>query len=351
MSLRCLLYIILSLLSFSCFSCSQNDFLEDSILYVENDSSQDSIKDSNKDSINEQNTHKNDSIFKDSTKTSNNMNTNTTYDIDTLFTNNRAYINISKISKYMNQSGAGQGASSHGDYLFHFLDNNSGVNIYNLKEKKHIERITLQSNANNHCNNVSFSNIFYHENDEFPLLYVSGSRVRAYEHVQVYRITRANSHFNITQVQEITLPTSTSTNGLYWTGVIMDNEDNYMYVYANTGKAHIVKFKIPNPYEENVTLSDNDILEQFQVEKFTHQQGAVMRNGIIYVFDGVPSWGDTNYLRIIGVKDKKNIATINITDKGLKAEPEGAFIYNNELYCATNNAGIFKIDFSTAKED
>ncbi len=249
-----------------------------------------------------------------------------------------------KVSKYMNQSGSGyvQGADSYGDFLFQFHNANAAVNIYNLKEKEFVGTVELIANKSNHCNNASFSSIFYNETDEFPLLYVSGDS-GSYNHVQVYRIIKVGASFTFVQIQEITLPKATKENNLYWSGVVMDNDNICMYIYANTNGAQIAKLNIPDINQKEVVLMDDDILEHYTLEKFTHQQGAVIHKGMMYVFDGVPQWGDTNYLRIIDLKNKDDFAKINITEKGLKAEPEGAFIYKDVLYCATNNSGIYKV--------
>lgn len=249
-----------------------------------------------------------------------------------------------KISKYMNQSGGGyvQGADSYGVFLFQFHNANAAVNIYNLREKVFVETVEMIANKSNHCNNASFSRVFFNGIDEFPLLYVSGDS-GTYNHVQVYRITRVGTSFTFTQIQEIILPKATKENNLYWSGVVVDNDNNCMYIYANKNRAQIAKLNIPDINQEEVVLTDEDVLDIYTVEKFNHQQGAVINNGKMYVFDGVPQWGDTNYLRIIDLEKKVDFAKINITEKGLKAEPEGAFIFNDILYCATNNSGIFKI--------
>lgn len=252
----------------------------------------------------------------------------------------------SKISNYMNLVSADgylQGADCYGDYLFQFVDHNASVMIHDLKEKEHVGKVVLSSKSQNHCNNVSFSRVFYDEKDEFPLLYVSGSRDKNHNQVQVYRIKKEASTFHVEQIQEIVLPKATSQNGLYWTGVVMDNSNNYMYIYANSDCAQIVKLQIPDVSQYDVILSEEDIISQFSLEKFTHQQGATIFLNKMYVLDGVPAWGDTNYLRIIDLEKQKNIAKINVTDMGLKAEPEGTFVYKNELFCAANNSRVFKI--------
>ena len=269
------------------------------------------------------------------------INSDTTFITDTI-----KYSGI-EISYYMNQ-GSGysniQGADCYGNYLFQFVNTNSNVYIYNLEEKRFIDTAVLPSDSRNHCNNVSFSNIFYNKNDLFPLLYVSGSSSGTYNHVQVYRVITNEDKITLQKIQEITLPDCNEDNHLYWTGVVMDNTNNYMYIYANQQEAHIAKFRIPDINLPEITLLDKDILEQFSVSGFTHQQGACINNNMLYVMDGVPQWGDTNYLRIIDLKTKKDIKKINITDHGYGSiEFESISKYNDGYILGTYNRGFYSL--------
>lgn len=335
MSLRRKIVIIISLLSITCFSCGNDDFFDEEIVYQN-----DSII-YNKDNVNPPNNGiPGDTTSIDTTRTDSTINTPNT---------NKDYVYIQEITKYMNQSSGGvsvQGADCYGDYLFQFQDKNAAVFIYNLKDKKYVGKVSLTPNNSNHCNNASFSRIFYHEGDEFPLIYVSGSGSGTYNHAQVYRITRNNSSFKIELVQEITFPTSNAENDLYWTDVMMHKDYMCVSTAASEGDGKITLFKIPSTNNTQVSLTSDDIIDSFHVGKFTHHQGANIKNDILYIFDGVPAWGDTNYLRIIDLKNKKDLAKINIIEKGFKIEPEGAFIYNGELYNASNNSGIYKFKLS-----
>ena len=253
-----------------------------------------------------------------------------------------------KISKYMDQASGGvlvQGADCYGDYLFQFQHANAAVFIYDLKNKEFVSKVELKTKSQNHCNNASFSRIFYEEGDEFPLLYVSGSQSGTYNQVQVYRIARSSQVFSLEHVQEIFFPQSSPDNDLYWTDVMIDQDSNYMYVSsaASDGRGKVTVFELPEVSTDKIVLSDDDIIESFTVGNFTHHQGANIKDNVLFVFDGVPAWGDTNFLRIIDLEKKEDIAKINIMKNGFTAEAEGAFFYNGELYCATNNSGIFKI--------
>ena len=252
-----------------------------------------------------------------------------------------------KISKYMGQSSQGsvQGAAAHGDYLFQFQDHNEAVYVYNLASKTLIKKIELTPNSSNHCNQVSFSNLFFSKEDMFPLLYVSGARSATYNRIQVYRITGEKDNIDIQLIQEIILPKKTDENWVSWTCSILDNENQYLYAYASNASTRLIKFEIPDFHQETVNLTDADILEFIPIEHINHQQGGIIKNGVFYMIYGVPSWGDQVWLRLFNLETKNEIVRFNLSEKKFKGEPEGIFFYNNELYCATNNSGIYKIKF------
>ena len=253
-----------------------------------------------------------------------------------------------KIYKYMDQSSSGvsvQGAASYGDYLFQFQDKNAAVYVYNLANTSFIKKITMTPNSNNHCNQASFSNIFYSDGDDFPLLYVSGSGNKDYNHVQVYRIRGKDDTMDITQVQEIILPPRNSNNMCYYTCSILDNENHYLYAYASNASTRLIKFNIPDFQQKNINLTDEDIIEYTLVDHIDHQQGGIIKDGIFYMIFGVPGWGDQVWLRLFNLETKTEIVRYNFTEKNFKGEPESIFIFKNELYATTNNSGIFKVQF------
>lgn len=337
--------IIVSMLSLTCISCAHNDYFEDEEIILENDSINNRNQIPDNDSINNNGTHNNATNPNDSVTTNTSQTEIESYNIDTLFTDSVPQVSISGFSKYMNQTGGGnvQGAAAYGDYLFQFQDHNAAVLIYNLAKKCFIKKITLTPNNNNHCNQASFSDIFYEEKDIFPLLYVSGSSQGTYSHVQVYRITFEEDSIEIGQIQEIILPKKTNDNWVSYTCSIIDNENHYLYAYASNASTRIIKFNIPDFHQETVKLYDNDILDFTLLEHIDHQQGGIIRNGIFYMIFGVPGWGDTVWLRLFNLETKTEIARYNLSEKDFKGEPESIFFYNNELYAVTNNAGIFKI--------
>ena len=255
------------------------------------------------------------------------------------------------IKKYMGTSSTGsvQGASCYGDLVFQFQDKNAAVYVYDMKSKSLLERVVLPARVNNHCNNVSFGLNLYMPTDEFPLIYVSGSNVGTYNNVQVYRIIQADEHFSFEKVQEIVLPTASDENNLYWAGVVMDTDKGFMYVYSNgTKNAQIAKFSTPAIDKPSVELDESSILDRFIIKSFVHQQGACIHKGKLYVFDGVPSLGDRNRLRIIDLANKRDYYEFYTSQRGFVHEAEGAFFWNNDLYCIANGSnGIFKFTGSS----
>lgn len=250
--------------------------------------------------------------------------------------------------KYMDHdssSGNVQGAASYGDYLFQFKNGSDGVYIYNLKERLFIQYLPLSHLHWHHCSNASFSNIFYQEGDEFPLIYVSGSDYQIYNHIQVYRFEKTDSGFTCNQVQDIKLPPYNDNNLMYWTKVAMDNENCCMYIFSPY-QSHITKMNIPDPHLGNLTMTDKDILDLFSVAPMTHPQCGTIRNGILYIPCGVPQWGDTNYFRIIDLNKSCDYKTYNMTEMGFNEEVEGITFYNDQLLFVLNDRnGIYTVKF------
>lgn len=255
------------------------------------------------------------------------------------------------INLYMEQHherGSLQAADCYNGYLFQFQDLNDSIFIYDLNRKRYLGPVSLPRNYSNHCNNVSFSRIFQNEDDPFPLLYVSGSGKGTYNNVQVYHIIKDSIFFTISKIQEIVLPTANASNYLYWTDVAIDNENGFMYVYANgDNKGQIAKFNIPPDNVAQIKLNNDDILEQFTVSLFEHAQGGFIKENILYVVSGVPHWGDKTYLRMIDLKRKQDLYTYNISELGFPTiEFESLSSYKDGMVSAANGnmgKGIYYI--------
>ena len=264
------------------------------------------------------------------------------------------YLEIEKVELYMSHQGISvnlQGGDVYNDFYFQFQDKNANLYVYDVKEKSLAYAISMEAESINHCNNASFSRIFYEEGDEYPLIYVSNSNTPSYNHVQVYRITSIKGSLGVEKVQEIVLPEANETNNLFATDVIMDNYNGYMYV-ASKGIViedeigRLIKFRIPDPHNKVVCLTEADILDSFKMPFFRCRQGATIVGNKMFFVAGVPHWGFNPEFLIIDLEKKVPIYIANLKDFGYNKEPESVFLYKGNIFISSNRTGIFKVSLT-----
>lgn len=245
-------------------------------------------------------------------------------------------------TRVMNSGYSAQGSAVYGGYWFGFRNHHSTVEIVDLVNKVKHSSITLPSVTNDHCNNVCFSNIFYDENDTFPLVYTSGSESGDYNHAQAWRIQLIDNVFTVEQVQEIIFPTGTSSNHWRWSQIYFDNELGYMWVSTNSkSSAVFYKMAIPAIFDSennvisSVELTDADVIDSFTTEKNRNQQGGVIKNGILYLMDGVPTRNTPTRMYVYNVWGKRLINVLDIWNlTELHAESEGLGYWDGKLVLA-----------------
>lgn len=250
---------------------------------------------------------------------------------------------------------ASQGGAAYGKYYFQFTDRHASMNVYDLETNTLHSTVSMTSTSTDHCTNASFSSIFYTVSDDFPLIYTSGSSIGTYNHIQVWRIQLSDDIFTIEKIQEIVLPTGTEDNIWHWGQAFLDNELNYLYylTYDSSAKnANYIKFRIPSIFDEsnniisNVELTENNIIDSFITEKNQYPQGCVCKNGILYLFEGIPASGVNTKITIVNVWGKCLVNSIDICKTlGITYEFEGCGIYNDTLIANTNGNGIYAIYF------
>lgn len=269
-------------------------------------------------------------------------------------------LTIKKVELYMRHEGINvsmQGGDAYNGYFFQFQDKNANVFIFDLEQKQLIQTISLPPVNKNHCNNASFSRVYYDNNDEFPLLYVSNGNISSYNHVQVYRITRTDSLFNIDKVQEFILPDATKDNYLYATDVVIDNYNNSMFV-TSKGETNLIetgrvcKYNIPDPHKEVVfALRESCIIDSFYMPRLKHHQGAMIVGHKIYIAAGVPGWGTPPELVVVDLEQKRIAQRIDLREYGYNIEPEAIFLHKDTIYISSNRSGIHKIIFDDMNEN
>ena len=240
---------------------------------------------------------------------------------------------------YKNQSMA-----IYNDYMFLLSENGGGAVIdYNTKEI--ISTFDSKPTEEQHANSAQFSNIFYDNSDEFPLLYVSRcgnaaftSGEHDYDELLVYRVQRNDVNFTFSLINTIKI--DATTYGISW-GV--DNVRHRLYAYASRGGNWQIKednpidfWVVDEPSRDRIISStpiiykDSDAIAYCRFDDFFITQGCVVNNGILYF--GVSD--NTQYVWAIDVLKGKILAKVPIS---FGMEIEGVAVYNSKLYATVKN--------------
>lgn len=242
--------------------------------------------------------------------------------------------------------GSMQGADCYNNLVFQFCNGFNYASCYDITNGNKIAMFKFAgapSGLNYHCNNADFSQTFFSDDDEFPLIYVSQSSPR---HVVVGRIARKKNTFTMDVVQTIVL------SGIPSADVVIDKENGYMYAYVyNMDKLILYKYKIPEyNLSDRIVLTKDDILETIDIGHVTYRQGATIKDGFLYMLDGVPNWGTEVYLKVVNLENG-SYSRISLSHNfGFYYEAEDVFFYNNDLFLVTNfNKGVYKVCMSFNK--
>ena len=147
-------------------------------------------------------------------------------------------------------------------------------------------------------------------------------------------------------VQMIYFPVLTDNNSLGRCNCVIDSSKERMYTYSyNVANPYnsaspdgrlcrISSFKIPDYRKQDVYLEDRDILDSFSANyDATNSQGGVILNGKLFVAQGYASFGI--YLNIFDLEKMKQLSRIDLLASGITWEPEGCFVYNDNLMIST----------------
>lgn len=276
-------------------------------------------------------------------------------------TSSKAYLYIDRIS---NEGIFHQSAACYGDYVFLISARMTNVAVLNMRTNKRIftlEQEELGPNTIYHCNQACFGTLKYSEEDPFPLLYISQRQDKSKRcFITVFRILptysgidQEYSAFAFEHIQTIYFPVATNENCLNNVNAVIDTDNHFIYTYSrnnnssaeNAYQCKISKFSIPNTLETGtIYLSDSDILDSFFINtSAVNMQGGAYKDGILYIGRGYSSAGYIN-LYAVDMVNRQLWFTVDLLNNGFRHEPEGAFIYNDELYIGAST-GIFRFSF------
>ena len=271
----------------------------------------------------------------------------------------------------------GQDGAVFGGLLFRFKTNGLcyvyNLNNLTIEKKSPIVSIFTLDKADvivPHSNSVVFSNEYYDEDDEFPLLYTNiYNNYAKCENKRigvccVYRIWREDNEFKNRLLGLIEIGFTkdelwSSGNDIRPFGnFVIDKEKGLYHAFTMRDKEEITRyfsFKLPELSNgvtddelgvKKITLKKEDIIDTFDTEYHRFIQGACCEKGKIYSLEGF-SGDEVNppAMRIISTNDKKQLEYIHFGDFGLTIEPELVDFENDVCYYGDNLGNLYVIEF------
>ena len=225
------------------------------------------------------------------------------------------------------------------DSIAFVLNHGGYCRIVNLNKKLVLDTLKLASyGANNHANNVTWGNQFYDATDNYPLLYITpgGLPRRCY----VERYNEDNHCFELVQTIFEKTPSIQQTTSAFLT----DPQLGYLYQFVPReypdGTDVIRKYLLPDITQSEITLTEDDILEEFLLPLSTRTyQGNLIFNNVFYLLYGTGNSSSPPGLCLINLIDH-SYRLISLT-KFFSFEPESLGLYSNHLILNTNGSGIY----------
>jgi len=244
-----------------------------------------------------------------------------------------------------------QGAACYGDYLFQFTsqdssNDNCGVLCYNLADSESICFIDLGFNENYHNSHVSFGSVFFAPSDAFPLLYVSENNAKnGFFKILVYRIISDGSAFDLSFIQSISMPEWVFDTKVSYPHAVIDIVNNDLWVegYSSDGSKNVfAKFHLPI-YPDTIIKDGDKPLTYFEIPRhFITDQSFAVDDYKAFQIIGTHK---TGRLRVIDLNSYSIIRDVSLSSLGLMSEPEGIFIWNNDLCISFIDGSVYKIYF------
>lgn len=269
----------------------------------------------------------------------------------------------------------GQDGAIFGD-LFFRLDVSGKVSIYDANSFEFISDFHLDKSEYwlPHSNCCFFGNQYVSEKDELPVFYTNvynnyGDQADRREGVLLaYRITKKDGSLSSELIQIIkigfvedlslwkSLPENKDTRS--YGNFLQDNDTDKLWAFTMRDKektTRFISFNMPKIKEgiveplsgvKTVTLTENDILSQFDIDYQYFIQGACMKNGIIYSLEGYGVGSDyKGRIKLIDAESKKQMQEVNLSEFGCIHEPECIDFYGERCIYGDSTGDIFEISF------
>ncbi len=266
----------------------------------------------------------------------------------------------------------GQDGAIFGGLLFR-METNGMCYVHDFRTKKAITEFPLDKKELicPHSNAVCFGPDYYEEGDEFPLLYTNiynnyqNEQARLEATVCVYRIQRDGEGFisQLIQVIEVgfaktDLWCSANRSDIRPYGnFVVDKGSRELIAFTmrdEERKTRFFRFALPDfkagSFDEalgvnKLTLTEEDILAQFDTEYMQFMQGAICHEGYIYSSEGFDQEINPARIRIIDIRGGKEVLNVNLREMGFPIEAELVEVYEGKTYYSDNHGAFYEVIF------
>ena len=231
-------------------------------------------------------------------------------------------------------SGYGQDGVEQGNYFFG-CNANGSVIVRRKDTGAGQKTLTIPNSLTPHCNSAVWGNK-YAETDVYPLLYVNAYNATGEPNGRCYvlRMTELNANnvpFNMVLVQTITVGFAT---GEPWTdgndirpygNFFVDTKHNALWAYTLRDADKVTrffKFALPDTSVASVTLTESDIIDQFEVPYMQYIQGNSYNDGKVFILSGMGTSSIPGLLNVVDLASRSIVSVVNLNDVGLSIEPE-----------------------------
>lgn len=213
--------------------------------------------------------------------------------------------------------------------------------VLDLNSKEWLEAGALPDKS--HHNNAQFSNIFFRDGDQYPLLLLSrGSYAPDQNCVYIVRITETDGRFHFSLIKTIR---NTIKEAVYNGSWVIDCEHKRLFLYTMTSGDYrvtegnffcVFSFNLPDiTNAKDVTLGYEDVIDRWEYSYLTLQGGTYCNNYLIFNVQSLES--------VNGRKDlvtNKDVIAVNSMTGRIEAilpleetiETEGIAVFDNKLY-------------------
>lgn len=246
-----------------------------------------------------------------------------------------------------------QDGAIYGGMIFKF--HSDGLcNVFSMETGKRVGGFVLnQADAYKpHCNAVCFSNEFYQEGDEFPLLYANiynNYNKDEFEDKRpgmfcVYRIFREGGSFKSRLLQVIRVDFAGAepwrsgwneekqsfTDRSPWGNFIIDTDNNKLWAFVTRDENHTTRFfcfDIPKVEKTETTafvkLTKGMVQRTFDIPYSWYLQGACYHDGKIYSTEGMGTDANPTGIRVVDLEHGIEDCLVNLhADDSYRREAE-----------------------------